>query len=1141
LVNAAHGRRTIEPASADSLAAGEPVVIEFRVLGPFEVVEGGRAVALGPPRQQQLLAVLLLHRGEVVSADRLIDALWGERPPPSAVKIVQGYVSGLRKALGDGLLVTQGRGYLLQVLPDQLDVSRFESLVAEGRFALAEGASQTAAERLREALAVWRGPALSEFAYERFAQGEIARLEEMRLSALEDQIDADLALGRHTELVAELEELVREHPLRERLLRQLMLALYRAGRQADALERYRQARGKLSAELGIEPGPALKKLERAILLHDPELELASPESGRRPAVAARQVRRGGALIGVGGALFLAVVAGAAALLASSGTSVVRIAPKSVAVIDTRSNQVVGAVPVGSRPGAIAFGSSSLWVANQDDQTISRIDPRSLRTLHVFAVADSPSAIAPSRGEIWVSASDLNPSIRNVSVRRIDPEFDELGPPIRLKSVDQPGPDGLAAQGNSVWVSPSSGLLTRLDAATGRIVQQLDPNATPGEIAAGYGALWGTDTWAGDVIRVDPTGVVTPIAVGNGPRGVAVGGGGVWVADALDNAVVRIDPTTRAVTATIGVGRSPAGVAVGAGSIWVANAGDGTVTRIDPRTDRVLATIAVGGSPQAIAVAAGRAWATIDARSGPPASLASGGGTLRVESSIDVDSMDPAIAFQFLSSELLWETCAQLVNYPDESGAAGSRPIPEVAQSLPARSDGGRTYTFTIRPGFRFSPPSNQPVTAETFKDSIERTLNPKTRSPAASLLADVVGARAYMTGKAHHISGIVANGDALTIRLLAPAPNFLSRLAFPSFCAVPSNTPIDPNGVRMIPAAGPYYVASYAPGQGVVLVRNPNYHGSRPRHFERIELVVGIPPQRAVADVEAGRAEYTDIGRWGGVRGVTLTALVSRLAARYGSARPGPAGERPQYSVNPLLWEDFIFLNTHRPLFSDVRTRLAANYAVDRRALAALGGFSQPGPDRLTDHYLPPGIAGFRNVRLYPSTPDLAKARALMHPGRRTAVLYTCNVSPCAEQPQIVKTDLAAIGLEVRIQTFPSDNLFARLIRPNEPFDLAMASWAADYPDPEGVLNRIFAASSNYPTLDDPTYQHRLAAAARLSGPERYLTYGKLDVDLARNVAPLIAYGTHTSSDFFAARIGCETYNPWYGMDLGALCLRPTS
>jgi YVTN family beta-propeller protein len=708
--------------------------------------------------------------------------------------------------------------------------------------------------------------------------------------------------------------------------------------------------------------------------------------------------------------------------------------------------------------------------------------------------------------------------------------------VQIGNVVASGPPALAARGNSVWVAPSTGLLTHLDATTGEVAQRLDPNASPTGLALGEGAMWLTDSEANNVVRVDPTGLLTPIPVGNGPTAITVGAGAVWVIDSLDDALVRIDPGTRSVTARISVGHSPAGVAFGAGSVWVANSGDGTVTRINPSTDKVIATIAVGGSPQAITIAEGKAWVAVDAQSIAPIRNGSGSGTLRMVSSSDVDFMDPALAFESLSEQLLYATCAGLVNYPDRAGLAGSQLTAEVAQSLPARSSDGRTYTFRIRSGFRFSPPSSQPVTAQTFKDSIERTLNRRMHSPLAHELADVVGAGAYMAGKATHITGVIVNGDMLTIRLLARAPDFLSRLALPAFCAVPSNTPVNRNGLRDIPSAGPYYLASYTPGQGVVLARNPNYHGSRPHRFSRIELKVGISARRAVDEIEAGTAGYTDLA-YDSAASTTLAALASRLAARYGPGSAAAARGGRQYFVNPGLQLDYFALNTHRRLFSDVRMRQAVNYAIDRRALARLGDYFEPLPEPPADHYLPPGMPGYRGVRVYPTTPDVARARELAHGRGRTAVLYTCNVSPCREQAQIVKTDLRAIGLQVQIRTFPSGVLFAREARPGEPYDLAWEGWIPDYLDPSAMLNSILEDRSVGQTFDDPRYKRRLAAAAQLAGPNRYLTYGQLDLDLARKAAPLAAFGNLPTSDFFSARVGCQTFGA-YGMDLAALCVK---
>ena len=247
--------------------------MEFRILGPVEVVARRSAARTGRPEAANLLAALLVHANEVVSAERLIDALWDERPPETAQAALQVHVSQLRKLLGRDRIVTRAPGYLLRVDADELDLERFERLVGEAR--AADGPA--AAAKLREGLALWRGPPFAEFAQQPFARAEITRLEELRLAAEERRIEDDLALGRHAKLLPELEALVRAHPYRERLRGQLMLALYRSGRQAEALEAYRSARATLVEQLGIEPGPELRRLERAILDQDPELELSTVE------------------------------------------------------------------------------------------------------------------------------------------------------------------------------------------------------------------------------------------------------------------------------------------------------------------------------------------------------------------------------------------------------------------------------------------------------------------------------------------------------------------------------------------------------------------------------------------------------------------------------------------------------------------------------------------------------------------------------------------------------------------------------------------------------------------------------------------------------------------------------------------------
>ncbi len=261
--------------------------VEFRILGPLEISRDGKPVEPGGKKQRALLAILLLNANEVVSSDRLIEELWGESAPETAPKALQVHVSQLRKELepersaGDPgrLLITRSPGYMLVLEPEQLDLNRFDRLARDGREALGAGDPERAAELLREALSLWRGPALADLAYEEFAQTEIARLGELRLAALEDRVDADLECGRHPDVLGDLEGLVAAEPLRERPRGQLMLALYRSGRQADALDAYRSARDALVSELGIEPGKELQRLHQAILDQDPELDLA-----RRPVV-----------------------------------------------------------------------------------------------------------------------------------------------------------------------------------------------------------------------------------------------------------------------------------------------------------------------------------------------------------------------------------------------------------------------------------------------------------------------------------------------------------------------------------------------------------------------------------------------------------------------------------------------------------------------------------------------------------------------------------------------------------------------------------------------------------------------------------------------------------------------------------------
>ena len=1106
-------------------------IVSFGILGTIEAWNQERRLPLGGAKQRALLAYLLLHRGEIVSSERLIDELWGGSPPATAAKSVQVYVSRLRSSIGDGLLATQDRGYVLELTPGQLDLDRFEALAAEGRRLLEAGEPAAAAKELRAALDLWRGPPLSDIAYEPFVQAEAARLEDLRLAALESRIQSDLAAGDPAALVPELEALVREHPLRERLRGQLMLALYGSGRQAEALGAYRELRQALDKELGLEPGPELRELEQAILRQDPALQ----RPRRTPAVL-RARRYAPALLGAGALLLAAAAAGAVYALSHRGgtAGLASLAPNTLGEIDASTNRIIAQVPVGARPDAIAAGDGAIWVGNLDDHTIARVDPRMHALERQIALGEQPDSLAAG-GHVWLVDG-------SGAISRIDEQFNSLRPVARVR--EEPGFDahsgrGLALGFGSLWASSPIGVVSRIDLATGRIVAQIEVGNGASGIAAGAGSVWVANSIDGTVMRIDPSNIVTAIIpVGHGPTGVAVGAGGVWVTNLFDGTVVRIDPVTNTVGAPVQVGEGPFGIAATPKAVWVANSGSGSVARVDPATNRIR-TIQTGARPIGIVVAGNSVWVTVQRG---PVPVATGG-----IAHFDLEAnpvLDPPLASDTDSFHILYATCAQLLNYPDVAGREGAVLVPEVAAAMPTVSAHGRTYTFTVRPDFRFSPPSNERVTAATFKHTIERTLDPRTRSGAAPLLGDIVGAKNFMAGKADHIAGIVARGDTLTLRVLGPTGDLPARLSAPAFCAVPLNTPIDPKGVSGIPSAGPYYVSSYTPGAQLILSRNPNYHAERPHRLAEIDVRIGVGQDAAMRDVETGKADYAGSG--------IPPSEHRRLAARYGPGSPPARAGRQRYFTNPTLNVRFLLLNSQRPLFADVRLRRAVNYAIDRPALVAetqrFLSFGLSGGGRPNDQYLPPSLPGYSTRPLYPRNgPNLATARRLAGDRHGTAVMFTCNKSPCPQIAAIVRHDLAQIGIQVQIRELPYQVMFEQAGRRDAGFDILLLGWNADYPDPGDFLNALFAnegssvtsgGAPNFSHFDDPRYNRDLTAAALLTGAKRYRVFASLSRRLARDAAPAVAYETDESRDFFSARIGCQLYQPVYGMDIGALCLR---
>ena len=517
--------------------------VDFRVLGPLEARDEERELSLGGPKQRALLAVLLLERNTVVSRDRLIDALWAERPPPSASHTLDAYVSRLRKLLGPDRLTRRAGGHVLHADAAEVDVDRFDELAARGREQLAAGATTEAAATLRAALAEWRGAALADLLYEPFAAEAAAPLEERRLNVLEERIDADLASGHAAELVGELERLVAEHPFRERLLGQLMVALYRSGQQARALDAYRAGRHRLAEELGLEPGRALQELERAILAHDPALAPPVPprESAPRLGLQRRRIAAAAAtavIVGTGIGLTLAL---------RSASDSVAFGSNGLVELAAHSGALPAALEVTSAPAAVASGYGSLWIAEPGRGRVERVDPERRTVEDRITIGGSPSGLAAGGGSVWAA------SVAGDSVARIDPATGTVTQTIGLAG------SRLSALGfgrGALWIADATDAsLLEIDPDSGTLRRTVTLPSPASALAVTDQALWVADYDGGTVSEVDPRGgnVLAPVRVGGGPSALAVTPGSVWAANALDSTVSRIDTRSGTVTATLPVG------------------------------------------------------------------------------------------------------------------------------------------------------------------------------------------------------------------------------------------------------------------------------------------------------------------------------------------------------------------------------------------------------------------------------------------------------------------------------------------------------------------------------------------------------------------------------------------------------------
>ena len=861
-----------------------------------------------------------------------------------------------------------------------------------------------------------------------------------------------------------------------------------------------------------------------------ELVGASEAALRGEAFAHKRSRRRRWVIAAALAAAVAAVAGVLATRGGGPRGAAAAPPlalhaNSLDLVDAAARTVLARIPV---PGGVSDANGGVdvattphtaWVLLVGKQRLMRLDLRTHRVLRSTKLPWYPGfRVATGGGFVWVS-KDGGPEVIGVDQR--------TGKITRRFSVDGGNAIGMAYGAGSLWLAQGTDI-ARIDPATGKVTAKIEQR--PGQVgelewlvfSGGY--LWGAgpDGW---VRKYDPGAnqVVTQTHLDAWIGDIAVDRD-VWVTSTLNGGVDELNWDDLSPGATLPAGTSPERLSLGGGYVWVSSPADNALLSIS-EADGSRRKITSTAKPKTALYHNGL---LLTASEPIPAPLPPvGGQEIRIAIPQSPLHFDPASPYTALDRALRYATCANLMIYPDEGGAAGSELRPEVAAGLPSVSADGRTYTFRIRPGFRFSPPSNQEVTAATFKYTLHRAFAPTYSGWNSDVAANV--------------SRISARGDTLSITLKHADGAFLTQLSQPQFCPVPIGTPVyhdSPNGptvVRPIPSDGPYYVATNSSDR-TVLLRNPKYGGRRQRQAQRIVFTYNRPTEESVALANQGKIDYLPSG----FGASNLVDLHGPLDRKYG---PGSAAARAgdaRFIHSPSPGADELILNAARPLFRSERLRQAAAYALDRSALAL--AFN----DVPADGIVPPAVPGFGTQHRYPlDKPDLATARRLAGPGRHHAVLYFCTNGVFGGTNQrgvavLIRQQLARIGIAVSV-TSPPCGPEQQYDAAAKRSDLIMVSTFNPLLDPEQFIDQTVRFGQNGSALGrgtwtSPAFLARVAHARVLRGRARTKAYMAIENDLLR-AAPIVPYGTFYNGDYFAKQIGCKVIPPGVGViDLSTLC-----
>jgi YVTN family beta-propeller protein len=1104
--------------------------IQFCVLGPLQVLRDGTPVSVGGAQQRAVLAFLLAERERAVSVDQIADALWGERPPAGYAATIQTYVFHLREVLeperakGDppGVLVTEPSGYRLKIDPGAIDAADFESLIESGESFVVRGLPAEAAADLGRALSLWRGSVLADLAGYDFVARLGSRLDELRLRAIESQIDAELALGRHASMIAQLNSLAEAHPLREHLQAQRILALYRAGRQADALEAFRSIRRRLMDELGIEPGTEMTNLHQSILNQDSALQLERPAPALRPgvkqpneqALRPRVHRVSRRLVAVSVVSAVVLVAATVYAVRYSRSSALRSLPANSVVRIDADGAFHDAVSVGVSPDGVVLAAGAAWVANTGANSVSKIDLKKHVVVQTTPVGGAPQALAVSGSDLWVVNSGSS------SVSRLSLKTNQVVDTVRVGNL--PGPIAVGERG--IWVvNTGDDTVERIDPTTGKTDPPIAVGFRPDGIAVDANTVWVSNSGDGTVSPIDEkSGVAgSSIAVGAGPAGIAVSDGSVWVANSLSQTVSRIDPTTRQVVATVRVGDGPHSVTAGRNRLWVSNEFDGTVTMIDPGGEgHAVKRIATGASVRGVVSDGKSAYVTTRALVG----AGHAGGTLHIttehlpsDNGIDPSRADDAYVFNAFS--LVYDG---LVGLRRTGGGAGLTLVPDLALDLPRPTHSGRTYTFRLRRGIHYS--NGAEVTPGDFRLGLQQEL---TISDIPDLLANIVGAPACIRVKTvcDLSKGVVTNDNTfeITFHLRDPDPDFLYKLTEPLF-ATPTGDP-GRRATTPRPATGPYIIGEYRSKTKFTLIRNPQFHpwsfAAQPEGYpDEIEWTVEPDVTYAVQNVLAGISD--------------VDARASAAADYAALLRSHPDHFHSDFTAAT----SFLFLNTRVAPFNNADARKAINFAVDRNTIVDLvGGASFAAP---TCQILPPNFPGYRRYCPYTANatpdgiyhgPDFAKASALVDRsgtrGTPVTVVSYFDDPPAIATAEYVVGVLNRLGYRAQFAPDTNDNYFSS----DNPAQIGTMLWLMDYPAPTNFLGTLSCTSGfpgRYCNQSADNLFMRALDTQRTDPARANTEWATLDQTLTNDAAWLALYNLK-STIVLSDRVGNYLSNPKNG------------